>query len=102
MELENTDEGRQALAILRVLKNYSRRGITAMRIATESELALDTVHELLGRHKDWFVRVGKERRYTVNPFGECKGDPENIAAAIEKKIERARARERILLSQVGL
>lgn len=72
-----------------------------MRIASESKVDLDTVHELLGRHKDWFVRVGQERRFTVNPFGDCKGDPKKIAEAIYGKLDRARVRERILLSQVA-
>ena len=88
MPLTNHSEREDAAVLVRELALGDKGGIGLTALATRVNLTTDRVEKLLGRYPHYFVKVGNESRFRLNPFGKFKGSTEQILVDIERSYNR--------------
>lgn len=88
MRLTNRSERDEAAVLVRELALGDKGGIGLTALATRVNLPTDRVEKLLRRYPDYFVKVGHESGFRLNPFGKFKGSTEQILVDIEPSYNR--------------
>ncbi len=89
MPIANRKEADDVLALVRAVAPAGRTGIGLLTLAPRVRIALTRVESLLHRYTDYFVRLGGEQKYALNPFGKFEGSAERIIVDVEQSYERS-------------
>lgn len=89
MPIADRKEADDVLVLVHAVAPSGRSGIELDTLAPRVSIASNRVEKLLGRHADYFVRVGDARKFALNRFGKFSGSAERIIADVEQSYKRS-------------
>jgi len=90
MYVANCREANDLSVLVNALDGGPREGTSVHAVASETGLPPQRVAQLLGKHTDYFLKVGGREAYTLNKFGKCKGSSPATLADIERSYRMGR------------
>lgn len=84
MYVANRREANDLAVLVNALAGGPREGTSVHAVASQTGLSSQRVAQLLGKHTDYFLKVGGRESFTLNKFGKCKGSGAATLADIER------------------
>lgn len=88
VRIVNRKEADDVIALVRALEPAGRAGVPLQSLVARVPTAPNRIERLLRRHTDYFVQIADEPKYTLNRFGEFRGDADLIIADVEQSQRR--------------
>jgi hypothetical protein len=88
MKIADRKQADDVIALVRAIQPAGRAGIELQSLAARVPIPPKRVERLLRRHSDYFVQIADQPQYTLNRFGEFRGDADLIIADIEQSQRR--------------
>ena len=102
MPITGRKEADDVLAMVHEVAPCGRSGIELDTLARRVSITSNRVEKLLSKHADYFVRVGDDRKFALNRFGEFNGSEERIIANVEQSCKRSEKGRIVILVLVFL
>jgi hypothetical protein len=74
----------EAEKIFYAMTKSGSTGIAIFSLANDTHIAINKLHKYLTDYPEFFCRVGKDPRYTINRFGPHQGDKKSMLDEIER------------------